>query len=812
MTTRSITLLLFLIGLPGLTLAQDPLDDLYAEPAAGPEDGASDRRADAATTAANPSGTDNITLPEEEPAEASRSRGSRLVEEIVVTAQKREESLRDVPVSVQAFSGEKLDAMGITDQTDLQRVTPGLNITSQVSYVVTFLRGVGTDAVTAADPSVATYIDDIYFPFASNLAQNFGAVDRIEVLKGPQGTLFGRNATGGAIAIHTKKPDFNEAFGELLLSADSYNQMARFYGNLPLSDNFALNASFVASKFDNFYSGTRGNPPEGFPDDRTEGFRLKTRWQPSDALDLQLSMFRLELHGGAANIAFNAKPSDQGMLQGIEAQPGTTGSIDAPAYTQTDANTVYYGTATYAAPWFDFKLIGSDQRMDTAGVRDFDGSSQAISTFDTPSQYIDAQSLEFQLLSNGESGPDWLTWIFGGYYFRGVNGFEILNFIVNGISTELGTLGPLALPGELSSLISMAQGTPSGALSLTGMIGTDSKALFAQTTSAITDWLDLTVGGRYQTEKRYIFDSSMGLDNNDGSRTELVDNTNNATDSNGDPYPASDIQSSFSPKVSLDLRPFADDTLVYLSWQKALKAATYNTVAIYDAPDYVQPEEIRAWELGAKTRVLDGLVQFSGALFDYDVANLQQAFISLMAGGVISFQNAGRARIRGADFDALVILFPSLVDGLVLAGGAAYLDAQYKDFTNASGFDEGGNFTEGNDYSGNQVIRSPQFTGTATLSKTWQLPGGPLEAAFDAYYTDDFFYEPSNRQATLQAAYWLLGSRLSYLYEPMNLRLSAGVKNLTDKFYTNGIFVTDYGVQPSIAMPRAYTVQLLWNF
>jgi iron complex outermembrane recepter protein len=581
-------------------------------PAGSAGEASSDARAGSA--AGNAAELDVIPLPQPEPEQtpSARRTTSRMVEEVVVTAQKREENLQDVPISVQAFSGEKLDAMGITDQTDLQRVTPGLNITAQVSYVVTFLRGVGTDAVTAADPSVATYIDGIYFPFASNLAQNFGAVERIEVLKGPQGTLFGRNATGGAISIHTKKPDFDEAFGELLLSADTYTQMARFYGNLPVTDNFALNASVVTSRFDNYYSGTRGNPPTAIPDDDTQGFRVKLRWRALDDLEFQLAMFRLELHGAAANIAFNARPSTLGTLQGIEPQPGTHGEIDAPAYTQTDANTVYYGNLEYNAPWFDFKIIASDQRMDTAGIRDFDGSPQPISTFDTPSQYIDARSLELQLLSNGEWGPEWLTWILGGYYFEGVNGFEILNFIINGISTEQGTVGPLALPEALRNLLTMAQGTPSGALSLTGLIGTDSRAVFAQATTRITDWLDLTVGGRYQIEERYIFDSSVGLDNGDGTRTELIDNTDRATDSNGDPYPADDTRKTFSPKLSLDLRPFGDDTLLYLSWQKALKAATYNTVAIYDQPDYVKPEEITALELGAKTSLFDGLLRLNG--------------------------------------------------------------------------------------------------------------------------------------------------------------------------------------------------------
>ncbi|MGJ8669973.1 MAG: TonB-dependent receptor [Oceanococcus sp.] len=755
---------------------------------------------------------DVIELAEDANNDAPAPPRSRLLEEIIVTAQKREESLQDVPISVQAFSGEKLDAMGITDQTDLQKITPGLNVTNQVSYVMTFLRGIGTDATIAADPSVATYIDGIYYPFASNLAQNFGAVDRIEVLKGPQGTLFGRNATGGAIAIYTKNPDSEEFHGELLANAASFNtRLFRLHANVPLGEKYALNATALRSTSDGYYSGLHATPAEAIPGDESTGFRVKFRAQPSENFEFNLAALRMVMHLGAGSVGFTANPSTLGSLQGVEAQPSYVGQVDSRLVNDTDANTVVYGNAVYNAPWFDFKLIASDQRMDTVGVRDFDGSPQPLSTLETPSQFIDAQSLEFQILSSDQWGPDWFEWIIGGFYFKSTNGFGELNFILNGLDLAEGQAGGLTLPAPLIQLLTSVPGLPTGAINLTGLIGTDSRAVFTQATFTLTDWLDLTLGGRYQVEERFIVESTVSLENTDGE-SQLVDNTDNATDGDGNPYPAHDIQKNFSPKISIQLRPFENDTLIFASWQKAEKAATYNTVAIYDQPDYVAPEEIEAYEIGLKTQFFDGLVQFNAAVFDYDVKNLQTYYLSTAAGGVISFQNAGQASIRGFDFDGLIILLPSLVDNLVLSGGAAYLDTEYLDFADASGFDDDGNFAQNQDYTGNQVIRTPELTTTLSLAKTWSIWGGPLEFVFDAYYTDDFFYEASNREASRQESYWLFGSRLSYLYEPLDLRATLGVRNLTNEFYSAGFFATDYGVQPNWAAPRSYNLQLSWHF
>jgi len=139
-------------------------------------------------------------------------------------------------------------------------------------------------------------------------------------------------------------------------------------------------------------------------------------------------------------------------------------------------------------------------------------------------------------------------------------------------------------------------------------------------------------------------------------------------------------------------------------------------------------------------------------------------------------------------------------------------DAQYEEFDGASGYDENGTFQQNEDYSGNDVIRTPSMTATASLSKTWNMDGGPLELAFDAYYTDEFYYEASNRDVSRQESYWLYGSRLSYLYERWDLRTTLSVRNLTDERYTAGFFASDFGTQPTLAAPRSYALQVIWNF
>jgi len=326
---------------------------------------------------------------------------NRLLEEVMVTAQKRSEDAQDVPISLQAFSADKLDARGVFNQNDLQFITPALEIGQQVSYTTVFLRGVGTDAFLTADPSVATYIDGIYFPFAQGLAQDFGAVERIEVLKGPQGTLFGRNATGGALSIISKKPDFEEFYGDFQATWSEYpDEHYRLHLNIPITDELAVSVSGLVSSTEFYITGTADG--RKLPKDEDEGLRVKVRWAPTENLDITLSAFKLDREGAGSNFTLNRNLTELAESLQMEANGTYEGKVDGRTYNQLD-NEVIYGELIYYTDYFDFKLLASDQYIDTAGRLDFDGTDTPVISFSPKKNFADVQTAEVQFISNADS-------------------------------------------------------------------------------------------------------------------------------------------------------------------------------------------------------------------------------------------------------------------------------------------------------------------------------------------------------------------------------------------------------------------------
>ena len=768
---------------------------------------------------------------EEKPLQEPAAPSNRVLEEIVVTAQKRKENVLDVPVSIQAFSAESLDARGITDQTGLQLATPGLDVGEQAQFTTIFLRGVGSDAFLMADPSVAYYVDGIYFPFSQGQSQDFGAVDRVEVLKGPQGTLFGRNAVGGAISVITRDPSFTDRSTSLELgygNRDTFD--ARVYTNLPLTDWLAVNVSAFYNNGDHYMSGLAAGQP--LPEERSRGARLKVRIAPTENLDVVLTGMRLEQQGTGSVFTLNNSPTPA-FTAGcalpvptplcIEPQTGYEGELSEPTFLRFNT-TVGYAQATYTMPWFDLKVLGSDQEARSRFTYDFDGSGQALAAFDQKRNFADVQTAEIQLLSNDTTwGASRFKWIVGGYYFKSAQGFDTANLKLAGLDLADLQRGGISLPPLLTdALDDLNIAFPNGDVAFHAIIGTRSTAVFAQGTFTFTDWLALTLGARYQDEERYLIRSDSGLYLSDGGFQTLFNwNEIGARDRNGNFKDISDTTTSFKPKATIELRPFDNDTLIYISYQEALKSATYNAVAIYQPPAFVEPEELRAYEVGLKTRIFDGTTSVSIAAFDYDIKNFQVQFISLFQGGAVSFENADAASIQGLDLDVAVELFPSVFDGLVLTLGGSYLDAKYDRYVGAAGFDDepsllfpegSGLFRDDNDYSGNRIVRTPKFTTTASVSKLWQVPGGELELSGDAYCNDGFFYASSNSEELSQDSYRVFGARVSYLYARWGVRATLFGRNLGDEKYSQGLIATDFGGNVTLAAPRTYGLRLNWDF
>lgn len=750
---------------------------------------------------------------------------NRLVTEIVVTAQKREEDLKDVPISIAAFGAEQLDARSVLDAGDLPKITPGLTITTQVGFTSTFLRGVGSDAFILGDPSVVTYVDGVYFPFALGQVQDFGSVERVEVLKGPQGTLFGRNALGGAIKIETKNPSLSAPEVSLQTIYSTFNNSrSRVYASIPLTDTFAISASGLYNLADNHVDGRHRSGRDPLPKEQSDAYRFKAFWQPSDWIDFSLNYYRLS-QDAASTYAVNTRPSP--LVTQLLAASGAPESDTNPRKGYNNEpiffinfNHTTFGQVHMTAPWFDVKLLGSDQYVENNQSYDFDGTGLPLAYFESNPGFADVQTGELQLLSNGSPWSDYLEWIVGAFWFKSHAGFEpgFLRAGSTDLSSGSGTIGGIPIPPALLTQLQGALGAvsfPSGlAFNFVGLLDTKSIAYFTQATVHLTDWAAVTVGARYQDEERTVDRSSSGTRNLDGTTT-LIPGQDYSADT--DPS-LSDTTKSFDPKLSLNFRPsvnwLGDAPLLYVNYQTATTSSTYNTINIYDAPEKVSGSEIEAYEAGFKTRLVDGLVDLNMAIFHYDIETPQVQIVSLVAGGAVRFENAGGERIRGADFDALIQLFPQLTDnGLVMTLSGAYLDTEYTSYTNGSGYDEQTSvFSSGNDYTGNRVVRAPKFSGTVGLLQSFQTGSGPVEIGADYYYNSGFYYLAQNTPSVEEKAYGTLGANISYLYEPWNVRVTVFGRNLLRENYNLARFRTDFGTNDTIAPLDTYGIRLNWDF
>ena len=752
---------------------------------------------------------------------------NRFIEEVLVTAQKREEKLQDVPISVQAFSADALDAKGIDDPKALQLATPGMQYNLFAGYSLIYIRGVGTDAfIPSADASVATYVDNVYYSFGHSLASSFGAVERVEVLKGPQGTLFGRNSTGGAINIVTKNPG-PDPETSIQVSRSSFEQWnSRVYTNMPVTERFSISLAGIYNNQDNYYELVSSPRPE-LPKEITKGYRVKAGWTPIDELTAVVSATHLEVSGSNSMMLPATEVKPLGFLLGVREQPAYKTSVDTPVFINTTSN-VFSGDVKYTTPWFDMRAIVAKQDVQSPALADYDGSNQPLVSFSSTGQFADVTTGEFQLLSNSESWmADRLNWIVGVYGIDSSAGYDPLFLNVGQslfqklsapdpdsiLGRILGEQNPLltnlmSIPGipALSTLLNTGV-----SLGLQGVLDTDSTAAFFQGTYNLTDELALTLGGRYQTEKRKLVKSTVNLaspsDYNNGQPgTRLITFAQQSRKT-----------SNFAPKVVLDYKPEVGQ-MFYGSYSVGYKSGTFNIINIYTPTQYIEPEKVTAYEIGYKGDLLDGALRFNAAVFQNQIKNLQVQTISLTSGGAVKFETAGGARIRGAEFDATWLVLPETLPGLVVTAGGAYLDGKYTSYREGSGYDEttglyfDGTIFPNRDFTGNKIVRTPKFSGNLGLGYTFNLGEGSLELAADVYHNSGFYYSAQNTSVAQEDAYDVVNARISYLYDPWNVRVTAFGKNINNAKYHYVMSELDFGTSALLAPDAVYGVRLNWDF
>ncbi|WP_428312999.1 TonB-dependent receptor [Hydrocarboniphaga sp.] len=741
--------------------------------------------------------------------EARASGGGRFVEEVVVTAQKREEKLQDVPISISAFSGDKLEALGVNDPKDLQLITPGMTYSSLVGYSIIYIRGVGTDVfLPSADTSVATYIDGVYFPFAHSLATSFTKLERIEVLKGPQGTLFGRNSTGGAINIVSKKPSQTfEGSADVTFSNFGSENVKGFLSGPLLGDTLSGSISVLYDDVGPYHFFAPDSPVQRVPDDITRGVNAKLRWDPTDEITAMLSAYVTRFRGVGSVISTNTQTTLLGTVVGA----GSDGrpyeiSINEPDSLSAN-NNVGYSNIEYRPEPFDVKLSLSAQSVVTDTLFDYDAGPGNGAYFEPTNQYLRAQTGELQLVSKpgGWLNAQNIEWTSGYYYFHSQGGFDPVYFGVLDLRNT--QLLPSLLSGLQAGLTNL--GLPAGGeLELHGVVATTAHAVYTQETWRPYDWVGLTLGGRYQTEDRGIVKASSGLSRRPNPPVNLLVFDNKSTTTNN-----------FSPKATIDFHPFGENTMLYASAQRGYKSGTYNVVTIYTPPTYIKPEKLDAIEMGIKGDLLDKSFRYSASVFQNKVYNMQTLVVSLTSGGAVQLISAKEATIRGLDFDFQWLPLPELAPGFAITGDGSYLHGRFDDFPNAPGFSPttGLYFGPGQvvpspaqNFAGNKTVRTPTYSGTLGVSYSLEVPGGTLESGLNGSYNSGYYYDTQN--TAKQPSFFLLNSRVSYLYEPWNLRVTAFVKNLTNKDYFLNKFADDFGTNTTWAPPRQYGITVGWEF
>jgi iron complex outermembrane receptor protein len=673
-------------------------------------------------------------------------------EEIVVTAQRREETLQEVPVSVTVVDAPALQTSDVRSLEDLSAIAPGFLATTDVGYAAAPLsiRGVGGPSGGGnffADEPVGVYLNDVYLARPSAVVADLVDVEAIQILRGPQGTLFGRNSTAGAVLVTSSRPteEFEAYLEGTVARFDEYRIEGAISG--PLTDRISGRLAVGYTERGDFADNLTTGEDVGGSENLT--VRATTTWRVTDALSFDLIGEYLEREARPATIA----QTDVGLQGGIST-PFTLREdldeiLDDSEVTFNDPNVIDTDAyqATLLGNWdLGFAIldtVSAFRSEDLNGRQDSD--STALTLFNNNGGYeTDQVSQEIRL--SGEFNDigflQQIEWLVGGFYFR-----EEIDTVFNINNFQgffgLGTAATFDAAQEL-----------------------DAYAGFADVTLHLTDWFRLLGGLRYSSETKDFTNSIQVVTIQEGTVPPFVPGIGGMTLPPGStvtpltPFAEEDSFDDVSQRAILELDPlhFVDNRLLssmlfYASYSTGFSSGGFNSFELDDAFDN---ENIRAFELGVKTTFWDGrgLLNLAGFINSYDDLQLR---LPVPTGGV-NIENVGEASIQG--FEAEFDIFPFA--GFRFQGNVAYLDAEIDEgvLPRVPGGLEP--FPIGaplplidEDVSGNSLARAPEFQTYLRASYVWQVPIGDLEFSTAYRYQDDvFFLEIAQDEDTFRADSW----------------------------------------------------------
>jgi iron complex outermembrane receptor protein len=700
--------------------------------------------------------------------------------DILVVADKRSVNLQKAPLAITALSAETLTTANIRSSADLNGFVPGLTVARSegVSRIVS-IRGIGNEANQndGAQPGVAYHIDGVYIASPVALNADFLDVERIDVLRGPQGTVFGQNSTGGTINVISRQPKLDSVEGYASLSAGNYNL---FKGegaiNLPVSSTIAVRAAVLGVKHDGFAKATQvPGFPNGYDLDNENSLnaRVLALWQPTSNFSLLLGFdyANLDEHDRAQKSIFDPDPDPRRLTQDY---PGTFNV----------RSEVYSATAKWDLDGITIKNIASFQHLTNSHAFVRDRLTAALSSPHDLNPFADrnfhAYTEELNLSSSGDSS---LQWIVGGFYLNQRSKLCVLQFGQN-----LGATVPsdckVLQPGI--SLFDVAFQTNSTQRR-------ESWSIYGQATYEITPSLRLTAGARYTQD-------TVSAD---------VSNYYNLF---GPPTSAGLKSRALTGKVSLegDLTP---QNLLYATVSRGYKPGGSNlsqTPAL--VPVIYQPERVTAYEVGSKNRFADGAVQLNLAAYYYSYKNLQ-----LQLDDPVPFQggvgNVDKSEMYGIEAEASVLLPADFrLDGTIgwergkirshqllldgYQGNLAQLASQALGFGLFTPETIAARSAAARSAYGNDVPKLPSVTGNLTLRKTFPFASGAkLLTNASMVYRGSFQARVFNEPGIDKVPDYLLFN-VGFRFQPAHgaWELEVVASNLTNKAGVSSRFVDAFGI------------------
>lgn len=577
--------------------------------------------------------------------------------DIVVTAQRREQKLQDIPLSITAFNAQTLATAGVSSVKELAHVDPSLNFQQAAGVYLPFLRGIGNTAAGTIgnESSVPVYIDDIYYTRLSSAYLGINSIERVEVLKGPQGTLFGRNSSGGAIQIFTKNPSATPEFNATLSYANYDTIGGQIYASTPLTETLGWNIAIAASDQRQGW-GKNITTGDDIYKDKFVSVRSKLVWQPTPTTRVKLVGFYAYEYG------------DIGLTTDLhKGSYGTTPDVPLPGYPNPPARQPSLADAP-GDHFYDSRLNGRnfareegyggslriDQSLGFADLVSITAFRNGRALYHTDSDYspqdfynadlgaVDRQfTQELQLKSISGSR---VSWILGAYYLRSSQGYDPARVYGD-------ILNAAVLPGTVQLITSRQI--------------VNSYSLYGQTTAPLASDTNLTLGLRYTSDKVA------------GIGKQALDIPGVGTVPAAPDYDGHKVFRRLTWKGALD-HHFTRALMAYASVSRGYKAGTYNTLPLTSDP--ALPETVDAYEIGIKSELFGRRVRLNGAVFWNDIQKPQ--VITFFTNGVtagVGLTNAQSARIRGAEIGLEALA----ARGFTLRGAATYLDGKYVRFNPA---------------------------------------------------------------------------------------------------------------------------------